>query len=78
MFPYLRISKIRFITRFALNYHARDYEATHRSGTSRTQVMQQTDGAEAMRDKQSVAIGRADRLCKCRLPSGEIGMLTVG
>nr|DAM37621.1 MAG TPA: hypothetical protein [Caudoviricetes sp.] len=24
MFPYLRISKIRFITRFALNYHARD------------------------------------------------------
>ena len=25
MFPYLRISKIRFITRFALNYHARDY-----------------------------------------------------
>ena len=27
MFPYLRISKIRFITRFALNYHARDYES---------------------------------------------------
>ena len=28
MFPYLRISKIRFITRFALNYHARDYNGT--------------------------------------------------
>nr|DAS05097.1 MAG TPA: hypothetical protein [Caudoviricetes sp.] len=37
MFPYLRISKIRFITRFALNYHARDYLLLSR-GTSASRL----------------------------------------
>ena len=54
------------------------HDAAYGSGADGTQIMQQADGAKAVRDEQGVAVGRTDGLRQRRLPGGKIGMLAVG
>lgn len=54
------------------------HDAAYGSGADGAQIMQQADGAKAVRDEQGVVVGRTDGLRQRRLPGGKIGMLAVG